>query len=66
MFSSASWLNRPARCEVDTNKVAVWTDDRTDFWRETHYRERAKAGALCRDMASTIVVRERRIPSLEA
>ena len=28
--------------------------------------ERAKAGALCRDMASTIVVRERRIPSLEA
>ncbi|WP_433706651.1 DUF7686 domain-containing protein [Paraburkholderia sacchari] len=28
--------------------------------------DRAKAGALCRDIVSAIIARERRIPSLEA
>ena len=37
MFESASWLNRPAQFEVNEAKLKIWTDEKTDFWRETHY-----------------------------
>jgi uncharacterized protein len=37
MFESATWLNPPSRSEVGAKKLKVWTADKTDFWRETHY-----------------------------
>jgi regulation of enolase protein 1 (concanavalin A-like superfamily) len=37
MFESASWLNRPAQFEVSEDKLTIWTNEKTDFWRETHY-----------------------------
>lgn len=37
MFESASWLNPPASYELSENRLRVWTADKTDYWRETHY-----------------------------
>jgi regulation of enolase protein 1 (concanavalin A-like superfamily) len=31
------WLNEPARWQAEGGNLSVTTDDRTDFWRETHY-----------------------------
>lgn len=36
-FRNGKWLNEPARCQVSDNRLTVTTDEKTDFWRETHY-----------------------------
>lgn len=30
------WLNEPARWSVDNDRIRVWADAHTDFWRITH------------------------------
>ena len=37
MFESASWLNRPAQFEVSEDKLTIWTDEKTDFWRASSF-----------------------------
>ena len=36
-FARCSWLNAPAAWHLDAETLHAVTDDRTDFWRETHY-----------------------------
>ncbi|MCD1643746.1 DUF1349 domain-containing protein [Aurantimonas coralicida] len=31
------WLNEPRQAERGSDSLQMMTDDRTDFWRETHY-----------------------------
>jgi uncharacterized protein len=37
MLDRCRWINEPARWRLDGDRLSVTTDDRTDFWRETHY-----------------------------
>lgn len=37
MFDRCSWINEPTRWHTNGHRLEVVTDDRTDFWRETHY-----------------------------
>ena len=37
MFERCLWLNEPARWSATDARLDVVTDDRTDFWRQTHY-----------------------------
>ena len=37
MFEGCRWLNEPREWRLDSDGLAVTTDARTDFWRETHY-----------------------------
>jgi regulation of enolase protein 1 (concanavalin A-like superfamily) len=37
MFDQCRWLNEPARWKLRPDGLAVTTDAKTDFWRETHY-----------------------------
>ena len=36
-FEQCRWLNEPRAWRLDRDGLAVTTDDKTDFWRETHY-----------------------------
>lgn len=36
-FQPGTWLNEPQNWERRTDGIAVVTDDKTDFWRDTHY-----------------------------
>ena len=36
-FLDCAWLNEPERWSVDEQGLHVETDDKTDFWRDTHY-----------------------------
>ncbi|SHM61333.1 DUF1349 domain-containing protein [Phytopseudomonas punonensis] len=36
-FRRGEWLNRPATSEVSEHNLTITTDQKTDFWRETHY-----------------------------
>ena len=31
------WLNEPGQAELGPDSLRMVTDERTDFWRETHY-----------------------------
>jgi regulation of enolase protein 1 (concanavalin A-like superfamily) len=31
------WLNKPRQAELGSDSLRMVTDERTDFWRETHY-----------------------------
>lgn len=35
--SESRWLSRPAVWSLDETALTIQTDDRTDFWQETHY-----------------------------
>ncbi len=37
MFNLCRWLNEPGEWRVDDDGLAVVTDAKTDFWRQTHY-----------------------------
>ncbi|KQT64027.1 MULTISPECIES: DUF1349 domain-containing protein [unclassified Aureimonas] len=37
MFDACEWLNEPKSWSLGEDGLDVVTDDRTDFWRETHY-----------------------------
>lgn len=37
MVQGGEWLNEPARWAQESGLLAVTTDAKTDFWRETHY-----------------------------
>lgn len=37
IFRRGTWINEPAQWRVNGGTLVVTTDDRTDFWRETHY-----------------------------
>ncbi len=37
MFETCRWLNEPAAWTLADGTLRVTTDNRTDFWRETHY-----------------------------
>jgi uncharacterized protein len=37
MFDDCRWLNEPRRWQLSSAGLTVTTDDKTDFWRETHY-----------------------------
>lgn len=36
-FRRGEWLNRPATSEVSEHSLTMTTEQKTDFWRETHY-----------------------------
>jgi uncharacterized protein len=36
-FSRCNWLNAPETWHLDDDRLAVVTDARTDFWRDTYY-----------------------------
>lgn len=36
-FRRGQWLNRPATSAVSEYNLTITTDQKTDFWRETHY-----------------------------
>lgn len=36
-FTTASWMNEPARSEVLPGSVAITTDPGTDLWQRTYY-----------------------------
>lgn len=36
-FRSGQWLNRPATSAVSEHSLTMTTEQKTDFWRETHY-----------------------------
>lgn len=36
-FTRGRWLNPPALSEVSKHSLTITTDEKTDFWRETHY-----------------------------
>ena len=36
-FASGKWLNEPLDWGIKDGKLNVTTDDKTDFWRHTHY-----------------------------
>jgi len=36
-FRTGRWLNKPASVEVSEDHLAMTTDEKTDFWRETYY-----------------------------
>ncbi|MEQ9723995.1 DUF1349 domain-containing protein [Pseudomonas sp. WHRI 8822A] len=36
-FRRGQWLNRPATSAVSEHNLTITTDQKTDFWRETHY-----------------------------
>lgn len=36
-FRSGGWLNAPASAQVSADSLTIVTDQKTDFWRETHY-----------------------------
>ena len=36
-FRRGEWLNRPATSEVSEYSLTMTTEQKTDFWRETHY-----------------------------
>lgn len=37
MFEACEWLNEPRAWSLGADGLDVVTDERTDFWRETHY-----------------------------
>jgi uncharacterized protein len=37
VFEQCEWLNEPATWAVDEDRLRIVTDDKTDFWRKTHY-----------------------------
>lgn len=37
MFENCQWMNEPQQWSLHEGVLGVVTDDRTDFWRETHY-----------------------------
>lgn len=37
MFEHLEWLNEPEQWSLQANRLQVRTDEKTDFWRETHY-----------------------------
>lgn len=36
-FGGCEWFNEPSHWSIGNEALRVTTDDRTDFWRETHY-----------------------------
>lgn len=36
-FQECTWLNKPNLSSVSENSLNIVTDEKTDFWRETHY-----------------------------
>ncbi|GGD68729.1 DUF1349 domain-containing protein [Rhizobium anhuiense] len=36
-FNAGKWLNEPANWRADEAALTLTTDEKTDFWRETHY-----------------------------
>ncbi|MGZ2461129.1 DUF1349 domain-containing protein [Rhizobium anhuiense] len=36
-FNDGTWLNEPANWRADEAALTLTTDEKTDFWRETHY-----------------------------
>lgn len=36
-FTEGRWLNAPATSQITSDALQIVTDDRTDFWRKTHY-----------------------------
>ncbi|PVZ13956.1 MULTISPECIES: DUF1349 domain-containing protein [unclassified Pseudomonas] len=36
-FTRGRWLNPPTLSEVSKHSLTITTDEKTDFWRETHY-----------------------------
>ncbi|MDR9773093.1 DUF1349 domain-containing protein [Rhizobium hidalgonense] len=36
-FNDGKWLNEPASWRADETGLTLTTDEKTDFWRETHY-----------------------------
>ncbi|PJN93056.1 DUF1349 domain-containing protein, partial [Amaricoccus sp. HAR-UPW-R2A-40] len=36
-LSQGRWVNEPSDWRLDGDVLLLTTDDRTDFWRETHY-----------------------------
>ncbi|MBB4236286.1 DUF1349 domain-containing protein [Rhizobium esperanzae] len=36
-FNTGKWLNEPANWRADETGLTLTTDEKTDFWRETHY-----------------------------
>ncbi|ACI58938.1 hypothetical protein GGI64_005047 [Rhizobium leguminosarum] len=36
-FNDGKWLNEPASWQADATGLTITTDEKTDFWRETHY-----------------------------
>ena len=36
-FRRGQWLNRPATSAVSEHNLTITADQKTDFWRETHY-----------------------------
>lgn len=37
MIENGTWLNEPKQWSREAGQLTVVTDDRSDFWRETHY-----------------------------
>lgn len=36
-FNDGKWLNEPAHWQANEAGLTLTTDEKTDFWRETHY-----------------------------
>lgn len=36
-FKDCNWNNEPKKWSITANTLNITTDDKTDFWRETHY-----------------------------
>ncbi|RUM00638.1 DUF1349 domain-containing protein [Rhizobium chutanense] len=36
-FNKGKWLNEPASWRADETDLTLTTDEKTDFWRQTHY-----------------------------
>jgi hypothetical protein len=62
----ASVIGRNARVDAEVCKPRIELRNRSDEFDGCLYGDRAKAGALCRDIVSVLVARERRMPLLEA